>query len=163
MATDTVDRVLEQLAERSYRVEARPAATDQEPLPGGETAEFGPFHRAALELGLTADTAEHLVRHYGTEAAGIVNLANTHRELQRQLHPRHPAIEAEVVHAARRELAQRVDDVLVRRIHLYYETPDRGEAAARRTAELLGRELGWPESRVAREASRYQLFAGQRP
>ena len=47
----------------------------------------------------------------------------------------HAAIAAEVVHAARREFARRVEDVLVRRVHLYYETPDRGAAAAGRTAE----------------------------
>jgi glycerol-3-phosphate dehydrogenase len=155
MAQDAVNRVLQQLEERGHRMEVRSAATEQEPLPGGETAEFGPFHRAAVELGLGTDTAEHLVRHYGTETAGIVNLASAHRELQRRLHPNHPAIEAEVVHAARRELAERVDDVLVRRIHLYYETPVRGDSAARRTAELLGRELGWPATRVAEEAARY--------
>jgi glycerol-3-phosphate dehydrogenase len=159
MAQDTVDRVLQQLDERGHRVQVRPAPTESDPLPGGETAEFGPFLRAALELGLSADTAEHLVRHFGTETAGIVNLAATHRELQRRLHPRHPAIEAEVVHAARRELAQRVDDVLVRRIHLYYETPDRGEGAASRTAQLLGRELGWTGTRIAEEHARYQSLA----
>jgi glycerol-3-phosphate dehydrogenase len=159
MAQDTVDRVLQQLDERGHRVQVRPAPTESDPLPGGETAEFGPFLRAALELGLSADTAEHLVRHFGTETAGIINLAATHRELQRRLHPRHPAIEAEVVHAARRELAQRVDDVLVRRIHLYYETPDRGEGAASRTAQLLGRELGWTGTRIAEEHARYQSLA----
>jgi glycerol-3-phosphate dehydrogenase len=84
-----------------------------------------------------------------------VNLAGTHRELQRRLHPDHPAIEAEVVHAARRELAQRVEDVLVRRIHLYYETADRGRAAASRAAELLGRELDWPAARIQQEAAHY--------
>jgi glycerol-3-phosphate dehydrogenase len=158
MAQDTVDRVLQQFEERSHRVEARPAPTDREPLPGGETAEFGPFHRSALEMGLSEDTAEHLVRHYGTETAGIVNLTATRRELQRRLHPRHPAIEAEVVHAARRELAERVDDVLVRRVHLYYETPDRGQAAAHRTAELLGHELGWPRTRMMEEEVRYRAL-----
>ncbi len=163
MAQDAVNRVLQQLEERSYRVETRPAPTDQEPLPGGETAELGPFHRSALELGLNADTAEHLVRHYGTETASVVNLASARRELQRRLHPRHAAIEAEVVHTARREMAQRVDDVLVRRLHLYYETPDRGEAAARRTAELLGRELGWKGTRVSEEQARYNALARRRP
>jgi glycerol-3-phosphate dehydrogenase len=155
MAQDAVDRVVEQLRDRGYQVDAKHAATDQEPLLGGETAELGPFHRGALELGLNADTAEHLVRHYGTETAGIVNLAGTHRELQRRLHPEHPAIEAEVMHAARRELAQRVEDVLIRRIHLYYETSDRGRAAAHRTAELLGRELNWPRGRIQQEAAHY--------
>ena len=155
MAQDVVDRAVDQLRARGYQVDVHLAATDQEPLVGGETAEVGPFQRAAVELGLSAETAEHLVRHYGTEAAGIVNLARARRELQRRLHPAHPAIEAEVVHAARRELAQRVEDVLVRRIHVFYETPDRGVAAARRTAELLGREMGWSASRVDAETARY--------
>jgi glycerol-3-phosphate dehydrogenase len=155
MAQDVVDQAVDQLRARGYQVDVRPPATDREPLVGGETAEVGPFQRAAKELGLSAETAEHLVRHYGTEAAGIVNLARARRELQRRLHPAHPAIEAEVVHAARRELAQRVEDVLVRRIHVFYETPDRGVAAARRTAELLGRELGWSASRVDEETARY--------
>jgi glycerol-3-phosphate dehydrogenase len=159
MAADAVNSVLQQFEDRGHPVEARPAATDQEPLPGGETTEFGPFHRAALDLGVGADTAEHLVRHYGTETAGIVNLAGVHRELQRKLHPRHPAIEAEVVHAARREMAQRVDDVLVRRIHLFYETPDRGAAAAGRTAELLAIELGWCPRRRLEEEARYEAIA----
>ena len=102
------------------------------------------------------------MRHYGTETAGIVNLAATHRELQRRLHPHHPAIEAEVLHAARRELAQRVDDVLVRRIHLAYETTDRGRAAARRTAELMARELGWGPDVIDREAAHYETLVGGR-
>ncbi len=162
MARDAVHRVVAQLEERGHEIKTRPAATDQEPLPGGETAEVGPFQRGALELGLSADTAEHLVRHYGTETAGIVNLVSAHRELQRRLHPAHPAIEAEVVHAARREMAQRVDDVLVRRIHLYYETPDRGAAAVRRTAELLGGELGWDARRLADEQARYRASCDAR-
>jgi glycerol-3-phosphate dehydrogenase len=163
MARDAVDRVVQQLTERGHRLELRAAPTEAEPLPGGETAEFGPFHRGALELGLSGETADHLVRHFGTETAGIVNLARAQRELQRRLHPAHPAIEAEVVHAARRELAQRVDDVLVRRIHMYYETEDRGEAAASRTAQLLGRELGWTGSRIAEEHARYQTLARRGP
>lgn len=142
MARETVDRVVVRLRERGLATELRPARTEAEPLPGGETADFEPFRERALELGLGGDTADHLVRHYGTETAGIVNLAAIHRELQRRLHPDHGAIEAEVVHAARRELAQRPEDVLVRRIHLTYETRDHGAAAARRVAELLARELG---------------------
>jgi glycerol-3-phosphate dehydrogenase len=51
-----------------------------------------------------------------------------------------------------------VDDVLVRRVHLYYETPDRGQAAAHRTAELLGHELGWPRTRMMEEEVRYRAL-----
>ena len=70
-----------------------------------------------------------------------------------------PAIEAEVLHAVRRELAQTVEDVLVRRLHLYYEHPERGVPAAYRVAELMAREHAWDERRVAAEAERYEAFA----
>jgi glycerol-3-phosphate dehydrogenase len=73
----------------------------------------------------------------------------------------HPAIEAEVVHAVRRELAQTVEDVLVRRFHLFYEAADHGTAAARRVAELMGEELGWDEERIEEEAERYRTFVRQ--
>lgn len=161
MGAQTVDRVLADLSKRGVSPRAGPARTDEEPLPGGETAELEPFRERAREIGLSPAAAEHLVRHYGTESAGIVNLASIHRELQRPLHPDHPAIEAEVVHIARREYAYRVEDVLVRRLHLYYETPDCGVAAAARVAQLLAQELGWEPGHAEREAEDYAGFVAR--
>ena len=158
MAAEAVDRV----AARLHRRTPRPP-TDSEALPGGETADVEPFRRRGLELGLPAAVVEHLLRHYGTEAAGIYNQGLADRSLFEQLHPAHCAIEAEVVHAARRELAQTVEDVLVRRVHLYYETRDRGLRAAGRTAELLGRELGWTPEQSAAAAQRYRDFVAGEP
>jgi glycerol-3-phosphate dehydrogenase len=56
-------------------------------------------------------------------------------------------------------MAQTVEDVMVRRTHLYYEHPERGVPTARRVAELMGQELGWDDERVAVEAERYVEFA----
>ena len=56
-------------------------------------------------------------------------------------------------------MAQTVEDVMVRRIHLYFEHPERGIPAATRVAELMGRERGWDEARIAAEAARYVEFA----
>jgi glycerol-3-phosphate dehydrogenase len=67
-----------------------------------------------------------------------------------------------VVHAVRRELAQRVEDVLVRRFHLYYEHPDQGVSVARRVAELMGEELGWDAVRIESEADRYVEYVESR-
>jgi glycerol-3-phosphate dehydrogenase len=61
----------------------------------------------------------------------------------------------------RRELAQTVEDVLVRRFHLYYEDPDHGTPVARRVAELMGEELGWDTAQIEEEAARYQAFVSQ--
>jgi glycerol-3-phosphate dehydrogenase len=160
MAADVVDRAARELRYRDGRPRGESPRTDEEPLPGGEAADLGQFRERGLELGVAPESVEHLLRHYGTEAAGIYNLGLGERRLLRRLVPPHPAVEAEVVHAVRRELAQTVEDVMVRRTHLYYETSDRGVPAARRVAELMARERGWDEARVEQETARYVAFVG---
>ncbi|HEY8256958.1 MAG TPA: glycerol-3-phosphate dehydrogenase [Gemmatimonadales bacterium] len=161
MAAEVVDRAVRELRFRDGRPRKAEARTDEEALPGGEAAELATFRERGLELGMSAETVEHLLRHYGTESAGICNAASRDRGLLRRLAPPHPAIEAEVLHAVRRELAQRVEDVLVRRTHLYYEHPDRGVEAAARVAELMAGELGWGAERMATEAMRYRELAAR--
>jgi glycerol-3-phosphate dehydrogenase len=98
---------------------------------------------------------ERLVRHYGTETAAVYNLIRDDRALADRIHPDHPAVAAEVVHCVRRELAVRVADVLDRRLHLTLETADGGRKAARRVAELMGKESGWDQERIESEAARF--------
>jgi glycerol-3-phosphate dehydrogenase len=159
MAREVVDRAARELRFREGRARPSGARTDEEPLPGGEAADLTTFRERGIEIGVVPESIEHLLRHYGTEAAGLFNLGAGDRRLLRRLLLPHPAIEAEVLHAVRRELAQTVEDVMVRRLHLYYEHPERGIPAARRVAELMGRELGWDEARIALEAKRYEEFA----
>ncbi len=158
MAAELVDRAVAILHELDGRPKAPRPPSQAEPLPGGEARDLGPLGAAGLELGLFGETVSHITRMYGTECSAVFNLVRERRELAAQLAEGYPAIEAEVIHIARRELAQRVEDVLVRRIHPYYETEDHGLSAAGRTAELLGGELGWDANRVAEEATRYAEF-----
>jgi glycerol-3-phosphate dehydrogenase len=159
MAKEVVDRAVRELRFREGRPRPTDADTDEEPLPGGETDDFTEFRARGLELGVVPESVEHLIRHYGTEAAGIYNVGAVDRRLLRRLIPPHPAIEAEVLQAVRRELAQTVEDVMVRRLHLYFEHAERGIPAATRVAELIGRERGWDDARIAAEAARYVAFA----
>lgn len=156
MAAELVDQVSAELTRREGRPRPSRASTDTEPLPGGEAADLDPMRQTVLDLGLGAETADHLLLHYGTEAAAICNLGRQERGLLKRLHPDHPAIEAEVVHHARRELATRIEDVLIRRIHLHYETDDHGAQAAPRVAALLGQELDWDADRVRNELAAWQ-------
>lgn len=158
MAAELVDRVAAILHDLDGRPRAPRPPSDAEPLPGGEAQDLGSLASAGLELGLFGETVSHITRTYGTECSAVFNIVRERRELAAQLAQGYPAIEAEVIHIARRELAQRVEDVLVRRIHPYYETADHGLSAARRTAELLGEELGWDERKVAEEAALYAAF-----
>ena len=92
MAAEVVDRVVRELRHRDGRRDGRhDARTDEEPLPGGEAADLTPFRERGLELGLSPDSVDHLLRHYGTEAAGIYNLGAGDRRLLRRLVPPHPA------------------------------------------------------------------------
>ena len=161
MSAEVVDQAMRELRHRDGRQRQGAADTHEDPLPGGETADLSQFRERGLELGIQPASVDHLLRHYGTEAAGIFNLGGADRRLLRRLVEPHPAIEAEVVHAVRRELAQRVEDVLVRRFHLYYEHPDQGVSVARRVAELMGEELGWDLERVRAETERYLEFVNR--
>jgi glycerol-3-phosphate dehydrogenase len=158
MAAEMVDAVVKELKKSFGRGGFRPAGTDREALPGGEAGDLAEFRRAGLELGLSAPTVEHVVSHFGTEAAAIFNLARDDRSLLQPIHPDHPAISAEVVHCARREMARTVEDLLVRRVHLYYETRDKAEAAVSRAAELMGSELGWSPEEKLRQEQAYLEF-----
>jgi glycerol-3-phosphate dehydrogenase len=158
LAAEVVNRAMREFRHREGRRRYADARTDEDPLPGGETADFSQFRERGLELGMEAASVDHLLRHYGTEAAGIFNLGGADRRLFQPLLEPHPAIEAEVIHAVRRELAQTVEDVMVRRFHLFYEHPEHGVPAAHRVAELMGEELGWDAARVREEAERYRSF-----
>ena len=160
MAAETVDHAIRTLPPRRRGGWPRESGTAREPLPGSEAHDLGAFRTRAQSVGLQADTVEHLLRTYGTESAGIINLGMADRTLFQRIHVRHPAIAAEVLHAARRELARTVEDVLVRRLHLYYELADHGLPAAGRVAGLLACELGWDAERASREAARYADFLG---
>jgi glycerol-3-phosphate dehydrogenase len=161
MSAEVVDQAMRELRHRDGRQRHGEAATQEDPLPGGETADLSQFRERGLELGIPPASVDHLLRHYGTEAAGIFNLGGADRRLFRRLLEPHPAIEAEVIHAVRRELAQRVEDVLVRRFHLFYEHPDQGASVAGRVAELMAEELGWDDSRIAEEAERYVSYVAR--
>jgi glycerol-3-phosphate dehydrogenase len=163
MAAEVVNQAMRELRHREGRRRHRDARTEEDPLPGGETTDFSQFRDRGLELGITPESVTHLLRHYGTESAGIFNLGGADRRLFRRLLEPHPAIEAEVIHAVRRELAQTVEDVLVRRFHLYYEHPDQGASVAGRVAELMGEELGWDTARIEEEAERYLAFVNRGP
>ncbi|MBW8772763.1 MAG: glycerol-3-phosphate dehydrogenase, partial [Gemmatimonadetes bacterium] len=130
MAAQLVDRVVKELHLLDGRPRPARAPTDVEPLPGGEAADLAPLRTAALDVGIAAETADHLIARYGTEAQAILNIVAADRRSGERLHPEHPAIAAQVIHAGRRELARTVEDVLIRRIHLRMETRDGGATAA---------------------------------
>lgn len=101
--------------------------------------------------------------HDPERARTLAALARTSPALGTAVHHASRVTGAELVYAAREELAQRLDDVWLRRTELYLERP-LDCAAIARSAELMGDELGWSEGRRADEIARCEAalrrFAG---
>ncbi|HEU5260714.1 MAG TPA: glycerol-3-phosphate dehydrogenase/oxidase [Gemmatimonadales bacterium] len=156
MGREMVDRVAARLTALDGRPKAPPPPTDRLPLPGGEPADLTVLVEAARGRGASESTAHHLVASYGSESAGVLNLADRDRRLGRPIESGHPEIWAEVVHAVEREMAVRLDDVLVRRLHLFYQDRDHAARAAPAVAKHMAELLGWDAARVEEELDEYR-------
>ena len=89
---------------------------------------------------------------YGSDAAAIRELAREEATLARPLHPALPTTGAEIVWAARHEMARTVEDALARRTRALYLDASAAAGMAPEVARLLARELGrdaaWVEAQV---------------
>ena len=155
MGRDVVDRVSKRLHELDGRPRAKRAPTDREPLPGGETADLSVLEEGARARGASDATAKHLVAYYGSEAAAVLNLVDRDRTLGAPISAGRPEIWAEVTYAIEREMAMRVQDVLIRRLHLFYESRDQARDLVPAVASRMKKLLGWDDSREAEELRDY--------
>ncbi|HKE24511.1 MAG TPA: glycerol-3-phosphate dehydrogenase/oxidase [Bryobacteraceae bacterium] len=89
---------------------------------------------------------------YGSDAAGILALMESNAAVTERLHTALPYTAAEVVWAARHEMARSVEDVLARRTRALFLNARAAMEMAPRVAELLGAELqrdaAWKKSQV---------------
>ena len=99
--------------------------------------------RAARDFGVGFVSAEHLMTTYGGNYRVILELTRESEELRTTLMDSLPHIGAEVVYAARYEMATSVEDFLSRRSRIELLARDHGRLCAMRVASLLERELGW--------------------
>ena len=161
MARDVADRVGKRLHELDGRPQPRRAATDRHPLPGGEAADLQVLVESVRARGASEGTAQHLVAYYGSEAAAVWNLVDRDRALGDPVVPGRPEIWAEVTYAVEREMAVRVQDVLIRRLHLFYEFRDQARDLVPAVAARMKKLLGWDDSREAEERSDYRRVVEQ--
>lgn len=110
--------------------------------------------------GCDATAAGELVV-YGSDAAQIQKLAASDPELARQLDAELPYTGAEVVWAARREMARTLDDVLARRLRALPLNARAAMRMAPETAKLLARETGRDEAWVENQLRAFRNLAAQ--
>lgn len=92
------------------------------------------------------------LRYYGADAASISDLARTRPELSRRLNDALPICGAEIVWAARHEMACTVEDSLARRTRALFLNAKAAIQMAPTVAELMAAELdhdaGWQHDQV---------------
>ncbi len=104
---------------------------------------------------LDGDVIDHLICFYGTRYKEILEIVRADPPLSGRIKEGHPYIWAEVRHAAQRDCALHLDDILSRRLHLIFEDPAQGLDVAERAAILAGEALGWSDETRREELSSY--------
>ena len=97
---------------------------------------------------------------YGTDAEAIRTLAEEPR-LAARLHPELPYVAAEVVWAARAEMARTVEDVLARHTRALFLNAQAAREMAEPVARLLAGELGRDEGWIGRQVAEFCALAEQ--
>ncbi len=88
---------------------------------------------------------------YGSDARYIHSLIESDAGLGDRLHPTLPYVKAEVLWAARNEMARSVEDVLARRTRALFLNARAALEMAPTVADLLAIELGWSEEFKAQQ------------
>jgi len=152
MAKLAVDRIVER--------DGRDAPCRTHEIPLGMAVDAAGLPRVE---GVPEDAYAQLAGRYGYAARDVLMLAADRGELAQPVLPGHPDLLAEAVHAARREQARTVGDVLLRRTRLGLTGARSlcapGEQAPERVAAAMGEELGWDAARRIAEAAAFRAEA----
>lgn len=145
MAEDTVNTAIEKAG-----LPKKECITASLPIHGAERV----GERDGMPAGAAAEPlANGPLHYYGTDAPAVLALVKAHPLLGEKIHHRLPYIRAEIVWAAREELAMTVDDALSRRTRsLLLDAQAAIEVAplvAALLAEELGRDAAWQDQQVA--------------
>ena len=126
-----------------------PCRTATTPLPGGSLRDIGlaiADARREFDEGLPTDTIPHLIAAYGSRYRDVMEIAGTRSDWRTRLAPDSPVIGAELVLAARKEMAPTLADAVIRRTPLG-ALGHPGDPALDRAAAIVGGELGWSDER----------------
>jgi glycerol-3-phosphate dehydrogenase len=152
VARDVVDVVFRALGRRAVR-----DRSDALPLAGGDVRDLPAEVAAACAAAGAEDVAGWMVQAYGGAWHQVWARVRDNDALGARLVKGLPYIAAEVLHAVEAEMACTIADVLVRRLHLAFETRDHGASVAPHVAELMAPALGWTDRGVEQALAEYAL------
>ncbi len=119
------------------------------PLPGGAIPDFEKF-RAAIrkeafrELGFSEARADRVIEREGADAPAAIARMSRERDLARPISEALPYTVADLVWGVERGGARTVEDLLLRRVRLAWESPAEAAACAELAADVLRRHAAKP-------------------
>jgi glycerol-3-phosphate dehydrogenase len=139
-----------------------PCRTASTPLPGGSIRDIGlaiADARREFDEGLPTDTIPHLIAAYGSRYRDVMDVAADRPDWRTRIAHDSPVIGAELVLAARKEMAPTLADIVIRRTPLgALGYP--GDRAVERAAAIVGAELKWSDDRRRDEIGGVRRFYG---
>jgi glycerol-3-phosphate dehydrogenase len=97
---------------------------------------------------LSPELARHLAQKFGTDSPKVLEVTRQEPELLQPLCEGGIPIRAEVVYAVRAEMAQTIEDVLLRRIGVQFYGWKEAAQSALVVGHLLAREFAWNEAQT---------------
>jgi glycerol-3-phosphate dehydrogenase len=129
--------------------------TDVTPLIGGEIHRLKDITNQAYKIKppiIKSDTLQNILRNYGSAYDVILKYIETNPELGKKVSDIRPTIRAEIVHAVREEMAQKLSDVVFRRTGLG-TLGNPGVGCISLCADIMAEELGWDKDKTQSEIS----------
>ena len=137
-----------------------PCRTATTPLPGGSVRDIGlaiADARREYDEGLPTDTIPHLIAAYGSRYLDVMGIAAGRPEWRTRIASDSPVIGAELILAARKEMAPTLADIVIRRTPLG-ALGHPGDAALARAAAIVGAEYKWSDERRREEVAAVERF-----
>ena len=151
-ARDIAQKVIDYTAKKLGK-KIQKSATAFTSVYGGDIERFNDFLADALnkrEMGLDLKLINHLVYNYGTNYVKVLELCEENPELKGRVCSDSDVLKAEIVYAVRKEMAEKLTDIVLRRTELG-TAGNPGDKCLKTCAEIMAAELGWDRERMDKE------------
>jgi glycerol-3-phosphate dehydrogenase len=159
-AQETVDLILKKLNRPPIKCQ-----TDTTAVKGGDIAHFDDYLEQVVSFRpaeISEQTMTHLVYSYGTDYSAILDITTENPNWINKIAENSPVLKAEIIYAARHEMAQTLADSVYRRTPLGI-VENLSKRSMHSCAKLMAVEKGWDQDKLAKEviAARAQFSAGR--
>lgn len=156
MAQEVVDEIVKILEDQfgmsglsNCKTKEVPIAQEKFELMAEELNDF--HHR----FGLALESVQRLFSIYGFGYQKISDLIFSDLEWGQRLIPELPYLKAEVLYSIKYEMAMTLEDIMVRRLHIFHEVQDQGVTVAGEIAKLAGLQLEWDSAEIGKQLTQY--------